>query len=50
MVKELAQFTRAELDFTQEASNQMLAARTLGGSGLRVRVPTVFTQLVRRRG
>lgn len=33
----------------QEASNQTLAARALGGSGLRVRVPTVFPQLVTRR-
>jgi predicted unusual protein kinase regulating ubiquinone biosynthesis (AarF/ABC1/UbiB family) len=49
VVKELAEITRGELDFAQEACNQTLAARTLGGSGLRVRVPTVFPQLVTRR-
>lgn len=34
---------------SQEASNQTLAARALAGSGLRVRVPAVFPQLVTRR-
>ena len=49
VVREVAAITRAELDFTQEASNQLLAQQSLAASGLRVRVPRVIPAAVTRR-
>ena len=49
IVYDLASITRAELDFRTEASNQMLAYRSLATSGLNVKVPKVYEAVVTKR-
>ena len=49
VVRDLAEITRGELDFRQEASNQRLGRRAVASMGLDVRVPHVFESVVTKR-